>query len=78
MCAAFFKDLLESTTEKVDQMFGKTYGQYYARNDQIFDKLFADLKAYYNGKDENLVDVMDQFWNQVSSSKLGMMIMSVY
>ena len=46
-------------------MFVKTYGLLYQQNAEIFADLFSDLRAYYKGKDRNLVDVMDNFFSRL-------------
>ena len=47
------------------EMFVKTYGLLYQQNAEIFSDLFNDLRAYYKGKDRNLVDVMDNFFSRL-------------
>ncbi|KAL8595475.1 hypothetical protein ACOMHN_024174 [Nucella lapillus] len=61
----FFTELLDNAREELHEMFVKTYGLLYQQNAQIFADLFSDLRAYYKGKDRNLVDVMDTFFSRL-------------
>lgn len=44
-------------------MFVQTYGLLYQTNSAIFTNLFEDLREYYKGRDSNLLDVFDNFFN---------------
>jgi len=44
-------------------MFLQTYGDLYQQNSLMFQVLFRDLRAYYNGAAVNLVDVLDYFFS---------------
>ncbi|KAK7499221.1 hypothetical protein BaRGS_00009481, partial [Batillaria attramentaria] len=61
----FFTELLENARRDLHEMFVKTYGLIYQQNSDIFADLFSDLRAYYKGKDRNLVDVMDNFFSKL-------------
>ncbi|XP_076435313.1 glypican-6-like [Babylonia areolata] len=61
----FFTELLDNARDEMHEMFVKTYGLLYQQNAEIFADLFNDLRAYYKGKDRNLVDVMDTFFSRL-------------
>ena len=61
----FFTELLDNARTDLHEMFVKTYGLLYQQNAEIFSDLFNDLRAYYKGKDRNLVDVMDNFFSRL-------------
>lgn len=46
-------------------MFVRTYGLLYQQNAYIFTDLFEDLRSYYKGKDVNLLDVLDNFFERL-------------
>ena len=61
----FFTELLDNARTDLHDMFLKTYGFLYQQNAAIFSDLFNDLRAYYKGKNRNLVDVMDNFFSRL-------------
>ncbi|XP_074658464.1 glypican-6-like [Tubulanus polymorphus] len=58
----FFTELLEKAKRDLHDMFVRTYGLLYQRNSFVFTNLFHDLQSYYKGEDQNLSDVLDQFF----------------
>lgn len=61
----FFTELLDNARHDLHEMFVRTYGLLYQQNSAMFADLFNDLRAYYKGKDRNLVDVMDSFFSRL-------------
>lgn len=61
----FFTELLDNARRDLHEMFVKTYGLLYQQNSGIFADLFTELRAYYKGKDKNLMDVMDNFFSRL-------------
>ncbi|GFO49940.1 glypican [Plakobranchus ocellatus] len=46
-------------------MFVETYGLLYQQNSKIFTDLFTQLRYYYTGRDIDLKDVMNSFFNEL-------------
>lgn len=61
----FFKELINTAEQGLDEMFLETYGVLYRQNDKIFEDLFKELRSYYSGKDMDLMLVMRRFFHRL-------------
>ena len=58
----FFTELLDNSKKGLHTMFVRTYGLLYQQNSQVFSDLFVDLKEYYKGGSQKLVDILQKFF----------------
>lgn len=61
----FFTSLLDDSKDELHEMFTRTYGILYEQNSEIFMDLFRDLRAYYKGRNMNLLEVLDSFFTDL-------------
>ena len=61
--SAFILDLIEKSKSDLNEMFLQTYGDLYQQNSLMFQDLFRDIRAYYNGATVNLTLVLNEFFS---------------
>lgn len=71
--AVFFRNLIKNSEKDLNSMFLKTYGIFYKNNAQVFIDLFRNLNQYYDGKNLDLTQVMNNFFANLMKQMFQLM-----
>ncbi|XP_048589103.1 glypican-6 [Nematostella vectensis] len=69
----FFRELIKNSEIELNKLYIKTYGVFYQKNAQVFVDLFQELNKYYDGKNMDLSQVMNNFFANLMKQMFQLM-----
>ncbi|XP_031549254.1 glypican-4-like [Actinia tenebrosa] len=69
----FFQKLIKNSERDLNTMFLKTYGNFYKDHAKVFVDLFLSLTQYYQGKNLDLTQVMNNFFANLMKQMFQLM-----